>query len=99
MRRFLFVAFIALSPSALQAQETFKEWLSTQEGKWVTWDGTESRYGVFKIKAVKGDYLRLQWSEDKKGMMEFIVPLQSINHIVLTSTDTLRLITRSRSQR
>lgn len=99
MRVLISIAFLWLSADALRAQETFKELLAAHKGKWATWDGAESRYGAFKIKEVKGDYLRLQWSQDKTGIMEYIVPLQAINFVVLTPGDTLRLVTRSRSQR
>ncbi len=99
MRHFAFFILLWISSATLhaQSQSTLRELLLAQKGKWAVWDGTETPYGAFKIKSVETDFLRLQWSEDKRGKLEYIVPFEAITYIVLTSTDTLRLVTRSRS--
>lgn len=90
-----------LYPAEGSAQEsgrpsTMRVVLQAHQGKWVAWDGAGLRNGIFKLKAVREDYILLQWVEDKTGLFEYLVPLQSIHYIVLTNTDTLQLITLGR---
>ncbi|MCS7210450.1 MAG: hypothetical protein RMI34_02145 [Chloroherpetonaceae bacterium] len=101
---YILLAWLLLSPAELRAQSsqrphTFYALLLSHQGKWVMWDGAGLRNSVFKLKAVQEDYIALQWSEDKTGIFEYIIPLQSIHHLVLTQTDTLQLVTYHRIAR
>lgn len=97
------LAWLLLSAATLHAQDakpsSLKALLLLHQGKWVAWDGAGLRNGIFKLKAVREDYIALQWVEDKTGLFEYILPLHSINYLVFGNTDTLQLVTYSRAGR